>query len=52
MPLVLLGGYFIAVGVPYHSFEDHSVEVVAFAKNSRTATEGLNSETASRSSTG
>ncbi len=41
MPLVLLGGYFIAVGVPYHSFEDRSVEVVAFAKNSRTAAEGL-----------
>ncbi|HYL09808.1 MAG TPA: RIP metalloprotease RseP [Candidatus Acidoferrales bacterium] len=39
MPLLLLGVYFVAVGVPYPAFEDRPVEVIALAKNSP---EGLN----------
>ncbi|HXN24031.1 MAG TPA: RIP metalloprotease RseP [Candidatus Dormibacteraeota bacterium] len=41
MPFLLLGGFFIAIGVPYESFEDRPVEVIALAKNSPLATAGL-----------
>lgn len=41
MPFVLLGGFFIIVGIPYGSFEDRPVEVVALAKNSPLAAAGL-----------
>lgn len=41
MPFVLLGGFFIATGVPYQAFEDRPVEVIALAKDSPVAAAGL-----------
>jgi regulator of sigma E protease len=41
MPVVLLGGYFIAVGIPYPASYDRPVEVIALAKNSSVAAAGL-----------
>jgi regulator of sigma E protease len=41
MPLLLLGGFFIAIGIPYQSFEDRPVDVVSLAKNSPVAAAGL-----------
>ncbi len=41
MPFLLLGGFFIAVGVPYPAFEDRPVEVIALTKNSPVALAGL-----------
>ncbi len=40
-PILLLVGYFVAIGIPYPSWEDKPVEVTAVPRNSTSAAAGL-----------
>src|SRR5262249_53833799 len=42
-PIILLVGYFVAIGVPYPAWEDHPVQITAVPKDSPAAAAGLQS---------